>query len=316
MMRATVRLRNHLVRGNHIPGCVLGAAARERLLVRGDVVVPVLALRVVGLADLPLLGRVFEALPEARELLFLRDVQEELEDARVVLGEALLESVDALVAARPDLLRHQVMHPHDQHVLVVGAVEDRDLAARRRAPVHAPQEVVRGLLRRGLPEWDHPASLRIHRGEDVVDRPVLAAGVHRLEAHEEGMAPLGVEQVLKRAQPLLAALDLLERLLVLLVAVLEAGVEVLERELASGLHAEPIEIAHFGPQISSPGVGAKDSSARACGTSPTLLGVVPPDTNSHKGSPGAALWRRSPFDRDHLPAAAPSDHWAWFPDGR
>ena len=86
------------------PRGVLGAATRECILVSRRIVVPVGSLLVIGLADFPLLGRVVEPILEAFQLLPFGDVQEELEDMRVVLDEAALESVDSIVTAGPDLL--------------------------------------------------------------------------------------------------------------------------------------------------------------------------------------------------------------------
>ena len=55
--------------------------------------------------------------------------------------EGPLELGDLVVAALPDLLRHDPVDPNDDHVLVVAAVED-GLALARRVSVDPPQEVV------------------------------------------------------------------------------------------------------------------------------------------------------------------------------
>ena len=96
-------------------------------------------------------------------LLVLRDVQEELDDGRAVVGEHALEVVDLLVAALAPLLAIQLVHPHDQHVLVMAAVEDHDLALRAAPAVDAPEEVVFELLAVGRLEARHPHALRIDR---------------------------------------------------------------------------------------------------------------------------------------------------------
>ena len=100
------------------------------VLVRGDVVVPVLPLLEVAETELPALRRVVEARLEPLALLVLVDVQEELDDRRPLVRERLLERVDLVVALRPDLLGHEVVDADDQHVLVVRPVEDADLADR------------------------------------------------------------------------------------------------------------------------------------------------------------------------------------------
>ena len=69
-----------------------------------------------------------DALLQAARLLLARDVQEELEDDDVVVGEHALEVVDLLhVPCR--LFRADVaVHPRRKHVLIVRAVEDADHA--------------------------------------------------------------------------------------------------------------------------------------------------------------------------------------------
>ena len=61
-------------------------AMGQRPLERLDIVIPEVALAVVAGADLPLPRRVVEALLEAGELFLRRDVQEEFQDGRVVVG--------------------------------------------------------------------------------------------------------------------------------------------------------------------------------------------------------------------------------------
>ena len=97
------------------------------------------------------------------------------------------------------------MDAHDEHLLVVGAVEDADAAALGQAPDVAPHEVVVEVLRRGLLEREHLAALRIHARHHVLDRAVLAGGVHRLEDEQQRPAVLGVEHLLLLREPLAAA---------------------------------------------------------------------------------------------------------------
>src|SRR5437870_10299359 len=116
-----------LVRGNDVPGCLLRAAARERVLVRRLVSAPVFPLREIRLGKLPPLPLVLEALEQAPFLFRLADVKIELEDRDVVLGEVPLEGVDLLVAVLPYGAGNEIVHPHDDHVLVMGPVEDPEL---------------------------------------------------------------------------------------------------------------------------------------------------------------------------------------------
>jgi hypothetical protein len=55
--------------------------------------------------------------------------------------------------------------------------------------------------------------------------PVLARGVHPLQAEQNGAPAIGVKELLERSQLLLVLLDLVRRLLVALVVVFEARVD-------------------------------------------------------------------------------------------
>ena len=81
------------------------------------------------------------------------------------------------------------------------AVEDGDHAVRRRAGVHAPQEVVPLLdLARRLEAHDL-RPLRVERGEHALDDAVLPRRVAPLQ-HDEQRAPsVGEERRLKIRQP-------------------------------------------------------------------------------------------------------------------
>ena len=80
------------------------------------------------------------------------------------------------------------MHAHHEHLLVVGAVEDADLAPRRQALGVAPQVVVVELLGRGHLEAVHRHALRVDAAHHVADRAVLAGGVERLQHDEHAPA--------------------------------------------------------------------------------------------------------------------------------
>ena len=83
-----------------------------------------------------------EAGRQALPLLPPRDVQHELENHRAVLDQNLLEVIDLLVARSPDRLGSEPPDAHDEHVLVVGPVEDPDRPTWRGRVVHPPEEVV------------------------------------------------------------------------------------------------------------------------------------------------------------------------------
>ena len=169
--------------------------------------VPSPALGEVGGGELPLLPRIVEPSQKPLPLFVARDVQEELEDDRAVRVEMTLEGVEVFVAPRPERLvarpvgklRHREQFgpdPHDQHVLVVGSVEDRDATAFGRALHASPEERVVEFLGARLLERDDVAALRIDAGEQVLDQAVLAGGVHALQHDEDRAGVVGPEQLL------------------------------------------------------------------------------------------------------------------------
>ena len=58
------------------------------------------------------------------------------------------------------------------------------------------------LLRRRLLEGGHLAALRIDARHDMLDRAVLARGVHRLKHQQQRPSILGVEHILLFRKPL------------------------------------------------------------------------------------------------------------------
>src|SRR5262249_53334220 len=89
----------------------------------------------------------------------------------------------------------------------------------------------------------------VHAGHDVLDRPVLAGGVHRLEDDQQRIAVVGVEQVLGAGQVGEVLVEdlpgpLFERLLAELLHLLglrPAGAEILDPDLLPRGRPEPID---------------------------------------------------------------------------
>ena len=61
----------------------------------------------------------------------------------------------------------------------------------------SPKEVVAGFERRGHLEGGDVATLGVDAGEDVADGTVFAGCVHALQDDEQGLALVGVEDVLQ-----------------------------------------------------------------------------------------------------------------------
>jgi hypothetical protein len=102
--------------------------------------------------------------------------------------------------------------PHDEDLLVVGAVEDPDASPLRKVLRAPPHEVVVEVFRGGRLEGHHLTSLGVQSRHDVLDRAVLPGRVHRLEDQQERPPVLGVEHVLELREPLDAHLQGLLRL--------------------------------------------------------------------------------------------------------
>src|SRR4051812_2923685 len=227
-----------------VPGRMLGRGAGDGLLVGLHVVVPPGALGQVPPLELPALGRIVEALAQPLGLLLARDVQEQLDDARAGVVQQRLEVVDVPVAPAPHRLVDEVVDARDEHVLVVRAVEDPDVAVARRGGVDAPEEVVRELVGRRLLERRDAHALRVRAGEHMLDGAVLPARVHRLQDDEERLARLGVEAVLEPHQLLRQLVErLFRRLLVAGRAVRVARIAVIEGERRPRRDEEAVAVA-------------------------------------------------------------------------
>src|SRR5690349_20469437 len=111
------------VGGDDVPRRRVGVAAVDRVVVRVEVVVPVLGVVEVAGVVLPILRRVVEPSLLALAPLVERDVQEALDDRGACVGELPLEAVDRVVALRPGGARSEVANADDENVLVMGATE-------------------------------------------------------------------------------------------------------------------------------------------------------------------------------------------------
>ena len=100
-----------------------------------------------------------------------------------------------------------------------------------------------------LLERRHATALGVHRPEDMVNRPVLSPRVHPLQADQERALAIRVEQLLQLAEFFPVSLDLLGRVLVALMVVLEPRIDVLELDFGARRHSEPIEVFHFAPPL-------------------------------------------------------------------
>lgn len=92
---------------------------------------------------------------------------EDLDERDALLDQARLPGVDLGVARLPHIAEHQVVHPDNQDVLVVAAVEHPERADGRQRLVETPQEVVRPLVFRRPPEGRDAHPRRVDQPDDL-----------------------------------------------------------------------------------------------------------------------------------------------------
>jgi len=73
------------------------------------------------------------------------------------------------------------MDAGDQHLLVVGPVEDSDPSALRQVAGGAPEKIMLQFGRTWMLEAENLASLRVDARHHVLDRTVFSGCIHRLE---------------------------------------------------------------------------------------------------------------------------------------
>ena len=84
------------------------------------------------------------------------------------------------------LAREQfLVDAHDEHVFVMRAVEDADLAAARRGLMNAPEKIVRKFLRGRRLETGDAAALRVEAAHDMADRAASSRCIDRLQNNEQ-----------------------------------------------------------------------------------------------------------------------------------
>ena len=90
------------------------------------------------------------------------------------------------------------MHAHDQHLLVIGSVEDTDPPAFRQIARGAPEKIVLQFGGAGMFEAEHLAALGVDAGHHVPDGAVFSRRIHGLKNQQEGVAIGCIEKLLLR----------------------------------------------------------------------------------------------------------------------
>ncbi len=110
-------------------------------------------------------------------------------------------------------------------------------------------------------------ALRVHRAEHVIDRAVLARRIERLQADEERVLALRIEEVLQVAQFLVQLLHRLDGGFLPFVLGGEVGIDLLEPDIAARFDAEEFAVFHGGVEVGAtrcfPGFRRPGTSAGA-----------------------------------------------------
>src|SRR4051812_33502301 len=145
-----------LIRRNDVPWRRLRARSTQHVLVCPLVFIPMRAFLYVRSRELPILLRVVQTRQKTLSLLFTRNVQEKLQNSRVLFGKRPFEVIDVVVSRLPNMFepllpkftREQLaiekvwMNAHDQHFLVVGTIENCNLSGWGQDPHWPPEKMV------------------------------------------------------------------------------------------------------------------------------------------------------------------------------
>ena len=99
------------------------------------------------------------------------------------------------------------MHANNEHLFIVGTIENADPPAFRQTAGRAPKKIVLQFLSTGLLETENLTALRIDSGHDVSDDAIFARSVHPLKNQQHRIAVGCVVNALQRAQSLQPVLE-------------------------------------------------------------------------------------------------------------
>ena len=153
-------------------------------------------------------------------------------------NESSFELIDLLIAFRPDLFGHKIVNANNEDILILRAIKNDDLSASGSLALDPPQKIVCEFFDRWLLETDSATTLRIHRGDNMPDDPVLAASVGSLKANQQGPFLFGIKLELQLVHPLPQQFNLGKRLCFILVLVGITRIEVLELQGTPRLDAK------------------------------------------------------------------------------
>src|SRR5580698_8893793 len=92
------------------------------------------------------------------------------------------------------------MYTCDQHLFIIGSVENADSSPFRKISRGAPKKIVEQLSGAGMLEAEHLASLWIDPGHHMPDRTIFPGRVHRLKDQQDGVTVGCIMQPLQLAK--------------------------------------------------------------------------------------------------------------------
>lgn len=93
-------------------------------------------------------------------------------------------------------MQYAAVHAHDQHLLVVGAVEDTDAATLRQVASRTPEEVMLQFPRTWMLKAEDLAALGVDARHHMANSAIFACGIHRLKHQQQGVPVRCIEQAL------------------------------------------------------------------------------------------------------------------------
>src|SRR5205823_2053615 len=96
----------------------------EHIYIRPLVVVPISPFDPIVGRNLPRLVYILFPSQQASFLLIVADMEEELENNCIVIRKQLLKIINFFITTAPDGLRYKVVYPNNEHIFIVGTIEN------------------------------------------------------------------------------------------------------------------------------------------------------------------------------------------------
>src|SRR5687768_14078517 len=127
--------------GHNVPRRFFGARCRQDIFKCLHVISPAFTFLEVARVPFPLLFGVMDSLLQPFLLLVFRNMEEKLQDRSAVLCQHVLKFSDLIVSTLHHRLGHPPMDPSNEHIFVMGPVEDANEPPWRHLAMDTPEEV-------------------------------------------------------------------------------------------------------------------------------------------------------------------------------